>query len=186
MRSVDEYKKHAQHCRALAARMTRPEDRVTLEEIAKVWEKVAGFVSAICTRLTTSFCRCANVIVQRYVKRVRASGGTSEQGSVGGRRVSERNKVGLLLRKFARSGTTRKPTPGTTPARPRLIAGSVAPGPPSPSPHAWGHGSHQIGHWSMNIERFAGHHEARQALLISVAGVTAIMLIANLILLLLY
>jgi len=38
----------------------------------------------------------------------------------------------------------------------------------------------------MNIERFAGHHEARQALLISVAGVTAIMLIANLILLLLY
>ena len=83
MRSVDEYKKHAQHCRALAARMTRPEDRVTLEEIAKVWEKVAGFVSAICTRLTNSFCRCANVIVQRYVKRVRASGGTSEQGTSG-------------------------------------------------------------------------------------------------------
>jgi len=38
----------------------------------------------------------------------------------------------------------------------------------------------------MNIERFAGHHEARQALVISVAGVTAIMLIANLILIILY
>jgi len=38
----------------------------------------------------------------------------------------------------------------------------------------------------MNIERFAGHHEARQAPVISVAGVTAIMLIANLILLILY
>ena len=37
-----------------------------------------------------------------------------------------------------------------------------------------------------NIERFAGHDEARQALVISVAGVTAIMLIANLVLLLLY
>ena len=39
---------------------------------------------------------------------------------------------------------------------------------------------------AMNIERFAGHHEARQALVISVAGVTAIMLIANLILMILY
>jgi hypothetical protein len=38
----------------------------------------------------------------------------------------------------------------------------------------------------INIERFAGHHEARQALVISVAGVTAIMLIANVILQLLY
>jgi hypothetical protein len=51
---------------------------------------------------------------------------------------------------------------------------------------AWGHGSHQIGRWFMNIERFAGHHEARQALVISVAGVATIMLIANLILLILY
>jgi hypothetical protein len=34
----------------------------------------------------------------------------------------------------------------------------------------------------MKIERFAGHREARQALVLSVAGVTAIMLIANFIL----
>ena len=34
----------------------------------------------------------------------------------------------------------------------------------------------------MKIMRFAGHREARQALVLSVAGVTAIMLIANLIL----
>ncbi|MGA8693310.1 MAG: hypothetical protein WB689_05595 [Xanthobacteraceae bacterium] len=33
---------------------------------------------------------------------------------------------------------------------------------------------------------FAGHHEAREALVVSVAGVTAIMLIANLILITLY
>jgi hypothetical protein len=35
-------------------------------------------------------------------------------------------------------------------------------------------------------ERFAGHQEAREALVLSVAGATAIMLIANLILLILY
>ena len=39
---------------------------------------------------------------------------------------------------------------------------------------------------AMKIERFAGHNEAREALLLSVAGVTAIMLIANLLLLILY
>jgi hypothetical protein len=38
----------------------------------------------------------------------------------------------------------------------------------------------------MKIERFAGHHEAGEALLLSVTGVTAVMLIANLILLILY
>jgi hypothetical protein len=38
----------------------------------------------------------------------------------------------------------------------------------------------------MKIELFAGHHEARDALLLSVAGVTAIMLIESLILLFLY
>jgi len=38
----------------------------------------------------------------------------------------------------------------------------------------------------MNIERFAGHHEAREALVVSVAGVTTVMLIVNLILLILY
>jgi hypothetical protein len=38
----------------------------------------------------------------------------------------------------------------------------------------------------MNIERLAGHHERTEALVLSVAGVTAIMLIANLILMILY
>jgi hypothetical protein len=38
----------------------------------------------------------------------------------------------------------------------------------------------------MKIERFAGHHEARDALVFSIAGVTAIMLIESLVLLILY
>ena len=38
----------------------------------------------------------------------------------------------------------------------------------------------------MKIEQFAGHHEARDALVLSVASVTAIMLIESLILLILY
>ena len=38
----------------------------------------------------------------------------------------------------------------------------------------------------MRTGRFAGHNEAREALVLSVASVTAIMLIANLILLILY
>jgi hypothetical protein len=38
----------------------------------------------------------------------------------------------------------------------------------------------------MKIERFGGHHEAREALMLSVAGVSAIMLIESLILLILY
>ena len=43
MRKVEEYQQHAKHCRVLAARTTTPpEDRVTLEEIAKAWEKVAA------------------------------------------------------------------------------------------------------------------------------------------------
>jgi len=41
MRRVDEYKQHAKYCRALAALMTRPQDKLTLEEIARAWEKVA-------------------------------------------------------------------------------------------------------------------------------------------------
>jgi hypothetical protein len=55
-------------------------------------------------------------------------------------------------------------------------------------PMCWGHGSHQffIGHLAMKIERFAGHHEAREALVLAVAGVTAIMLTAYLLLLILY
>jgi hypothetical protein len=38
----------------------------------------------------------------------------------------------------------------------------------------------------MKTERFAGHHEAREALVLSVAGVTAIMLIESLVLLIWY
>jgi hypothetical protein len=38
----------------------------------------------------------------------------------------------------------------------------------------------------MKIERFAGHHEAREALVLPVASVTAIMLTAYLLLLTLY
>jgi len=38
----------------------------------------------------------------------------------------------------------------------------------------------------MKTERVAGHHEARNALVLSIAGVTAIMLIANLILMILH
>ena len=39
---------------------------------------------------------------------------------------------------------------------------------------------------AIDTKRLAGHHEAREALVISVAGVTGIMLIANLLLLILY
>ena len=42
MRKLEEYEKHAKDCRALAAEVTRPEDKLTLEEIAKAWEKVAA------------------------------------------------------------------------------------------------------------------------------------------------
>jgi hypothetical protein len=38
----------------------------------------------------------------------------------------------------------------------------------------------------MKVERFAGHHEEREALMLSVAGVMAIMLIESLVLLILY
>jgi hypothetical protein len=43
MHKVEEYKQNAKHCRALAALMTRPEDKVALEEVAAAWEKVAAF-----------------------------------------------------------------------------------------------------------------------------------------------
>ena len=39
---------------------------------------------------------------------------------------------------------------------------------------------------SMKTVRFGGHHEAREALVLSVAGVTVIVLIESLILLILY
>jgi hypothetical protein len=59
--------------------------------------------------------------------------------------------------------------------------------PPQPSPRMLG--SRQppilIG-LTMKIALFAGHREERKALVLSVVGVTAIMLLANLILLILY
>jgi hypothetical protein len=59
MRKVEEYKQNAKQCRALAALVTRPEDELTLEEIAEEWRKSQRSVSAIYTRLTNSFCHCA-------------------------------------------------------------------------------------------------------------------------------
>ena len=57
-----------------------------------------------------------------------------------------------------------------------------------PSPHPLGVTAAKIlsSEFDMKIEQFAGHHEARDALVLSVAGVTAIMLIESLILLILY
>jgi hypothetical protein len=45
---------------------------------------------------------------------------------------------------------------------------------------AFRHGSQLLKAEAMKAERFAGHHEAREALLLSVAGVTAIMVTAYL------
>ena len=42
MRRVAEYKHYAKDCRALAAQITQPEDKMALEELAKAWEKVAA------------------------------------------------------------------------------------------------------------------------------------------------
>jgi hypothetical protein len=39
---------------------------------------------------------------------------------------------------------------------------------------------------AMKAEMFVGHHEARQALVLAVAGVATIVLVANLILMILY
>jgi hypothetical protein len=71
----------------------------------------------------------------------------------------------------------------------RLALGSVAPhNPRSPldSPYVLGSRKPLNRALLMKIERFASHHEAGEALLLSVAGVTAIMLIESLILLILY
>ena len=65
----------------------------------------------------------------------------------------------------------------------------MAPQPPFPSvPMRSGSRQPLIFNWSlaMKTERFVGHHEAREALVLSVASVTAIMLTAYLILLILY
>ena len=60
--------------------------------------------------------------------------------------------------------------------------------PLSPSPPMRRSRQPLIFNWSlpMKIERFAGHNEAREALVLSVASVTAIILTAYLLLLILY
>jgi hypothetical protein len=79
-------------------------------------------------------------------------------------------------------GTRRKLILGTTFSRLRLSLGSVPLNPMSGSRGA----TIFDGRLAMKTERFAGHNEAREALMLSVASVTAIMLTAYLILLILY
>jgi len=76
-------------------------------------------------------------------------------------------------------------TSGTTLNGLRFSLGSVASTPPQPpSPYEVTAATNRA--LLMKIERFCYHHEARDALVLSVAGVTAIMLIESLILLILY
>ena len=42
MRAIAEYLQHAIECRTLAKRVTQPQDRKILEELAEAWEKVAA------------------------------------------------------------------------------------------------------------------------------------------------
>ena len=42
MRAIAEYLQHAIECRTLAKRVTQPQDRKILEELAETWEKVAA------------------------------------------------------------------------------------------------------------------------------------------------
>ena len=60
----------------------------------------------------------------------------------------------------------------------------MAPPPMPLSPRA--HGSQFFKSEAMNTKKFERHHEAREALVLPVAGVTAIMLIESLVLLILY
>ena len=60
------------------------------------------------------------------------------------------------------------------------------PHPPKPLTPVPGSREPPFGRLAMNTQRLARHHEAREALVLSVAGVTAIMLIANLLLLIFY
>ena len=75
---------------------------------------------------------------------------------------------------------------GTTLNGLRLKIGSVASTPLSPPTPREVTAALNFLSVAMKIERLAGHHEARDALVLSVAGVTAIMLIESLVLLILY
>ena len=83
----------------------------------------------------------------------------------------------LIFPSFRASGTTLNDL--------RLALGSVAshPIPSAPSPCEVTVAANFL---AMKIERFADHHEAREALVLSVAGVTAIMLIESLLLLIMF
>ena len=96
--------------------------------------------------------------------------------------------VGIIiaLRKFVRCVTTRKPCARNYTRLSAFHTWLRGQHPFPLSPLCRGHGSHQIRTLVMKIERFAGQHEAREALLLAVAGVTAIMLATNLILMILY
>jgi hypothetical protein len=41
MRTVAEFRKHAEECRELAKRLTREDDKAAMELMAKAWEKAA-------------------------------------------------------------------------------------------------------------------------------------------------
>jgi hypothetical protein len=75
---------------------------------------------------------------------------------------------------------------GTTLNGLRLKIGSVASTPLSPPTPREVTAALNFLSVAMKIAKFAGHHEARDALVLSVAGVTAIMLIESLILLVWY
>jgi len=42
MRAIAEYLQHAIDCRTLADRVTQPQDKKTLEELAQAWERIAA------------------------------------------------------------------------------------------------------------------------------------------------
>ena len=42
MRTVAEFRKHADECREMAAKLTREDDKKAMELMAKAWEKVAN------------------------------------------------------------------------------------------------------------------------------------------------
>ena len=42
MHTVEQYRNHARECREIAKRVDGPEDRQTLERLAKAWETLAN------------------------------------------------------------------------------------------------------------------------------------------------
>jgi hypothetical protein len=75
---------------------------------------------------------------------------------------------------------------GTTLNGLRFALGVVAPTTPIPQPMCLGSRQPLNRILAMKTVRFVGHDAAREALVLSIAGVTAIMLIESLVLLILY